>query len=112
MALAATLKKMLCEPGAKTATLRGTIALSSNYATGGETFNLTAFAGFPVKKDAQAQVAIWGSSGYNYGWVPGADLSAGKILLRSGTTELTAGAYPAGVTGDTIQFEVVIPKVS
>lgn len=112
MAMTATVKKRVSSfgKGHGVVILRGTIAFSGSYATGGETWSLIAFAGAPVKLTDDAIVGIWGSSGYNYGWVPGANLSNGKILIRTGTTELSAGAYPGGITGDTVQFEVVLPS--
>lgn len=110
MSLAATIKNALSERGQKTKKIRGTIALSGSYATGGETWNLTVFPGVPVQTGAPVQVAVWGKAGYSYGYVPGSNLTNGKLNVMNGTTELTAGPYPGGVTSDVIQFEIILPK--
>lgn len=112
MALAATIKNNLTDVGVRTVTLRGTLALSSSYATGGDAWDLTRFAGFPVQTGDQVSVSVWGANGYGYGYVPGANLTNGKIKVTTASnTELAAGAYPAGVTGDTIMFEIVLQKL-
>ncbi len=113
MALAVTVIPSLCEVGNKTRIIRGRIALSGSYpGENGDVFDLTKFAGAPVKKNAQAIVSIWGINGYGYGYYPGADLTAGKVKVTTASnTEHTTAAYAAGVSGDTINFEVVLPKL-
>lgn len=111
MAIAVTIYADLSEPGNKALKIRGKLVFSGSYATGGETFDLTVLRGVNVKKDAQAIVSVWGCNGYAYGWVPGATLAAGKIKASTtANTELGAGAYPAGITSDTVLFEVCVPK--
>lgn len=113
MAMTVTIKSSLCEWGQKCVTVRGTIVFSGSYATGGETWNLTTFAGVPVKKQDPVAVGIWGAAGYGYGYVPVVnDLSTGKLKISTtAATELLAGAYPAGITGDVVMFEIVLPKL-
>jgi len=51
-------------------------------------------------------VTIQGQSGYEYAYVNGTNASNGKLkILTTAATEVTAGAMPAGVSGDTIQFK-------
>ncbi|MBI4872713.1 MAG: hypothetical protein HY814_14235 [Candidatus Riflebacteria bacterium] len=115
MALTATMNPTLSEVGQKCRVIRGTLVFSGNYPTGGDILNLTLFAGAAVKRQAPVAVRIWGkgTSNHFYGYVPGADLTDGKVIVTLVTTgaELVAGAYPAGVTGDVITFEVVFPKL-
>lgn len=109
-----TFKRDLTEAGHKCIVVRGTGAVSGTYAAGGPTWDLTTIPGVPVKKTATAVVRIWGigTSNHNYSYVAGADLTAGKVLVTVSSTgvELGNGAVPAAVTGDTIWFEVVLPK--
>lgn len=115
MVVAFTLIKALCEWGQKCVTLRGTLALSGTYAAGGGTFNLTTIAGVPLKLTSPAQVRIWGkgASNHTYGYVAGTNLSDGKVLCTVTSTgvQLANGAVPAGITSDTIQVEIVVPKL-
>lgn len=111
MAMAVTVYNDLTEAGNKTLKIRGKLVFSGSYATGGETFNFTTIPGCNVKKDAVALVSVWGCGGYGYGWAPGGTLAVGKVKISTtAAAELTAGAYPAGVTSDTVFFEVCIPK--
>jgi len=100
----------------------GTIAASGSYSTSGDTLS---FAGFDqIKSDTipffvtiQSQKGT-GASGFEYRFVPGTTMANGKMQVfgqqpTSATTgvialsELAAGAYPAGVTGDAILVEAV-----
>jgi len=92
----------------------GTIAASGNYATGGDTLDLSQVAGLATSlAPDNVDIVSAGSpgSGWIYGFVPGTNLSNNKMQVfgQSGSqgsatalTELAAGAYPAGVTGDKI----------
>lgn len=90
--------------------VRGTLAFSGNYVTGGE---VPTFAG--VRSSSVTPTQLWaeGIAGYKYEWNP----ANGKILVRQGAgainlplAELSAAAYPAGVTGDTIRFVAEFKK--
>lgn len=82
----------------------GTIVASSTYATGGDTLS---FASLGINS---SQPPFWvkfnSLNGYSYVYAAGGGTQA-TGLMRANTasnTELAAGAYPAGITGDTIQF--------
>lgn len=94
----------------------GTIALSGSYAAGGEVLNWGAVPQVKSTRDP-----IWaqfeGKAGFVYQYdkpndklmVSGQEptsATAGVIAL----SELAAGAYPAGITGDSIQFYAVFEK--
>lgn len=106
------------------------ITASGNYATGGDTLDLTALfgtAGLPGYSYPTASLpekveilsanptATPQTNTFVYQYVPGTTLANGKFQVftgaaaQTGLTELSAGAYPAGVTGDTIEAELTIP---
>jgi hypothetical protein len=83
----------------------GSIVASSTYATGGDALS---FASLGIKS---SQAPFWvkfnSLNGYSYVYSPNATPTQANGLMRVNTTantELTAAAYPAGVTGDTIGF--------
>ena len=89
------------------------ITASGNYATGGDTLDLTAVTGapgvtLPPTSQLPLLVEVKGQAGYDYEYAAGTSQANGKLLVRqcagSGNpqAELSSGAYPAGVTGDTI----------
>lgn len=105
MAIAVTITKKWYD-GKKQFVL-GTLVFSGSYSTGGDTLS---FTGLGIQSSlAPDQVWVGGTSGYAFGYVPGspASQSNGKVKISTtAATELAAGAYPAGITGDTnIQFE-------
>ena len=81
----------------------GAITASGSYTTGGEALALTTLSGL---NRAPAKVEIVGKAGYKYEW----DAANAKMLTRqcaaasNPMAEISAAAYPAGVTGDTITF--------
>lgn len=107
-----------------------TVTPSGSYATGGDTLDLTAVFGttglpgysFPtaslperveiqsVKPTSAAQTNL-----FEYSYVPGTTLANGKFQVFTGAaaqtalTELSAGAYPAGVTAHVIEGVAIIP---
>lgn len=109
-----TIIPSLTDVGHRVVRLRGTLAISGTYAAGGPTLDLTKFAGFPVPIGASAQVRLWGTgaSNHSYGYTAGTNLTDGKVLCTVTSTgvELANGAVPAAITGDTIQFEITLPK--
>ncbi len=84
------------------------ITASGSYSSGGDTLNIASLVKtgkVPIKGFAQ----IEGQAGFQYCFVPGTDNTAHKVkvfqtgaAVSSPFAELGAGAYPAGVTGDTI----------
>ncbi len=96
----------------------GTVAASGNYATGGDTLDLSQT---PIIASAKPPIqgTPWmdGLAGYDYVFTPGAALSNGKVkIFQQGASagafpELASGAYPAAVTGDTITFYGIFKKL-
>jgi hypothetical protein len=108
--------------------VRGTIALSGNYPTGGDTLNFLT-ATFRLGVDGikssfpPSSIFIWSMQSQGAGtvsqyWYRGligttAANCAIQVLTgaaaQSGGAEFSAGAYPAGVAGDVIEFEAFFP---
>lgn len=104
--------------------LYGTVTPSGSYATGGDACS---FAGLDQVKTDQLPVQVEFYSArptssaqtnlYAYQYTPGTTLANGKFQVFTGAaaqtalTELSAGAYPAGVTGDVIMYHAIFPKL-
>ena len=90
-----------------------TLTFSGNYSSGGDTLDFTQVANvLPSDTIVQAFAESQnGNSGY-YIPVQGAALNNWKLkAFVGGGTELTAGAYPAGVTGDIVQLSITARKL-
>jgi hypothetical protein len=102
------------DQGLHLAYVYGTIALSGNYvqfAGAGEVLDFTK-AVFPPGQNlpvsgAPISFAAWGFTGFGYGTPQWTALQAKLRVNSASGTEQGAGAYPAGVTADTIFFEAV-----
>lgn len=94
------------------------VAASGNYVTGGDTLNLATagqdplFAGIVadvIASQGPTNLDVWSEGGNlanHYYAIPGTTPANNKVKIDSAfNTELSAGAYPAGVTGDTIVGE-------
>ena len=85
-------------------------------ATTGEPFDPSTLPGisqwYKCAPKVPKYVAVTSSNGYGIGFIPGATLALGKLKFTTGSgTELGAGAYPAGITGDTgITVEIACAK--
>jgi len=96
----------------------GTIAAAGNYSTGGDPLDLSQF---PVVASTQPPIQgtswIQGLTGYDYTFVPGTTMNSNKMkVFQQGSgagafPELAAGAYPSAITGDTISFHGIFPKL-
>ncbi|MGH9690056.1 MAG: hypothetical protein ACRD4C_02940 [Candidatus Acidiferrales bacterium] len=96
----------------------GTVAASGNYATGGDTLDLSQA---PVIASTQAPVqgTAWmdGLAGYDYVFYPGSAMNTGKMkIFQQGASagafpELAAGAYPAAISSDSITFYGIFKKL-
>jgi hypothetical protein len=101
----------------------GTIAASGNYATGGDTLDWTPVGAgvngrnFGIAQGPKAVINVYGISGYVYAPVAGTAINNWKLkaFQSAGSAapmaELGAGAYPGGVTGDTINFSAIFRKL-
>lgn len=94
----------------------GTIKATGNYPALGDVLNLSGFDQIktdvpPTQINIKSQKAT--TNVFQYSGIPGATLAACAMQVltgaaaQSGLTELSAGAYPAGVTGDVIAFEAI-----
>ena len=97
----------------------GTVAATGSYATGGDTVDLSQV---PVIASAQSPIqgTAWmdGLAGYDYVFIPGAAMNSNKVKIFASAgaaqatfPELTAGAYPAAITADTITFYGIFKKL-
>ena len=99
----------------------GTLTLSGNYSTGGDTLDWTTVAGSLASPNGRVFtpaalpvfVQITGTTGDQYGYVAGTLLNNGKVKINTASnTELGAGAYAARFTGDVnIFFDAAFPKL-
>jgi hypothetical protein len=91
----------------------GTLTFSGNYTTGGDTLDFTQVADklpstqvIQVFADSQN-----GNAGY-YVPVAGTALNNWKLkAFTGGGTEISAGAYPASVTSDSVQVTITARKL-
>ena len=87
----------------------GTLAFSGNYVTDGE---VPTFPGLRSSKAIADDIRIEGIAGYKYEY----NYANGKVLVRQSAaasnpmSQLSAAAYPAGVTGDTVRFRASFKK--
>jgi hypothetical protein len=97
----------------------GTLTLSGNYPTGGDTIDWTTVIGFQsdngrifLTQAIADSGFVSGSSGDTYAYVAGSALNNGKIKINTASnTELAAGAYPARISGDVnIFFDFNFPR--
>jgi hypothetical protein len=96
----------------------GTVAASGNYTTSGDTLDLSQF---PLVATTQPPIqgTAWmdGLAGYDYVFYPGAAMNSNKVkIFQQGASagafpELAAGAYPSGITSDTITFYGIFKKL-
>ncbi len=98
--------------------LIGQVTASGNYATGGDTLDVSVAgpAGLP---SSQPPMIAWidGLSGYDFVFAPGTAQNNGKVkVFANGAAagafpELASGAYPAAIIADTIMLEAVFHKL-
>jgi len=95
--------------------LIGTLTPSGSYSTGGDTLDFTTVASQLGASQAPLQVWVGGTTGDSYSFVRAGSptLANGKVKINTASnTELSSGAYPARITGDTnIQIEAVFSKL-
>ena len=86
------------------------VAFSGSYTAGGDTVDFSPFVSGNAS-DLPLSVCEERLGGYAASYVPGATIAAGKLkLFTTAATELSAGAYPAGLTGLTdARLVVVLP---
>jgi hypothetical protein len=89
--------------------ITGVIVASGSYSTGGDTAVFAAGELAKIKSSLPPVVfMLQGITKYLYRVIP----ATGKILVFIPDTglELAAGAYPAGITGDSISFYAIFHK--
>ncbi len=94
----------------------GKLAFSGSYATGGDTVDFTTIGDkiFSAVAQGPLQAVAFSQNGAAnaYVFVQGAAQNNWKLkIFIAGGTELAAGAYPAGVTGDVVQYQLTIRKL-
>jgi len=90
-----------------------TLSFSGNYTTGGDTLDFTQVAN-QLPSDTILRAFAGSQNGNNmyYTAVQGTALNNWKLkCFNGGGTEVTAGAYPAGVTGDIVQLSITARKL-
>jgi len=113
MALALTVNQFDVDATGKQVYAVGTITASGSYATGGDTLDLSNQSFIPSAQ-LPKQASIFSQNGqvFSYVFIRGAALNNSKVkIYQAGGTELAAGAYPAGITGDIIAFSATYPKL-
>lgn len=99
----------------------GTITASGNYSTAGDTLDFSKqdaikSTSVPVQVEVYSAKTAGPTNLFVYNYSPGTTIANGKCQVFTGAaaqtalTELSAGAYPAGVTGDSIVFHATFPK--
>lgn len=92
------------EPGLRSMRILGTLTFSGSYVVGGEVPTGLTKPG-TTKNAVMASFMSKGDHNFKY------DTAAGKVkVFAPAGTELTAAAYPAGVTGDVVVMELEYPK--
>lgn len=105
----------------------GTLAIGASpltYTTGGIACSFLGLdtikaSGAPLNVDVASQPAVASAAAakYVYQFLPGSSLGNGVLQIftgaaaQAGLTELSAGAIPAGVSGDTIAFHARFQRV-
>jgi hypothetical protein len=96
--------------------INGQLKFSGNYSTGGDTLDWTTVAdklgGSQCVGIAIASQTL--GNGYLPLGGPTTALNGWKVLCQTPGTfnsQLTAGAYPAGITGDTVTFSAIFRKL-
>src|SRR5579859_3213194 len=124
MPIAVTISKV--EASGQNLYAQGYLTFSGNYSTGGDTLDFTQATADPSFQGLNPQIestgpcdglAAWSVNGnllFQYVPIQGNALNNNKIKVSaSGTfgTELAAGAYPAGVTGDKVAWTAAFKKM-
>jgi hypothetical protein len=96
--------------------VNGQLKFSGNYVTGGDTLDFTTVADKLCSDQCLAVAIASQTLGNQYIAIggPATALNGGKVLCQNpGTfnTQLAAGAYPAGITGDVVTFTACLRKL-
>lgn len=106
MAIVATLVKQWWD--GKKLWAEYTLAFSGNYTSGGDTVNLQGTglqsSGSPTTVDIHSTSGTAAQAPNLYQWVPGTTQANGLVRAFTGITEVSTGAYPAAITGDTARM--------
>lgn len=91
----------------------GTIAASANYATGGDTLDLTG-KGIVGVKSAPIYGEVHGKAGFHYAFDPGTTMANGKVIARPGLPQHTHDLLVTGgqAAGNALQeLATVVGKI-
>jgi len=90
-----------------------TLSFSGSYPAGGDTLDFTQVADkLPSTQIVQAFAESQNGNGGYYVPVQGSGLNNWKLkAFSSAGTEISAGAYPAGVTSDIVQLSITARKL-
>jgi len=90
-----------------------TLTFSGSYTTGGDTLDFTQITNqLPSDTIVQAFAASQNGNSMYYTPIQGTALNTWKLkCFLGGGTELSAGSYPAGVTGDIVQLSITARKL-
>ncbi len=85
----------------------GTLVASGSYVTGGDSFSLK--SGRIRSRRPPKYVHIKGANGFVYGWQAGPQDALKMLAFEAGAQgsaldQVAAGAYPAGIIADGIQY--------
>jgi hypothetical protein len=111
MSLAITINSV--DTGADNVYVFGSLSVSGNYSTGGDTLDFTTVPSQIPASQPPVQLWVGGSTGDSYSWIKGTALNNQKVKVNTtSNTELASGAYPSRITGDaSVQFEAVFSKL-
>jgi hypothetical protein len=113
MALALTVHQFDVDSTGKQVYVAGVVTATGNYATGGDTLDLSNQSFIPsAQLPKQASLFTQTGQVYNYAFIVGTALNTNKVKIYvAGGTELASGAYPAAILNDVIAFSAVYPKL-
>lgn len=82
------------------------LTFSGNYTSGGDTLNLQGLgiqsSNIPSIMDILSTLSTAAATKQSYQWTKGTTQANGLVRCFTGTAEVSTGAYPANMTGDTV----------
>ena|SRR5580692_7278423 len=82
------------------------LTFSGSYTSGGDTLNLQSLgiqsSGIPSIMNIVSSLSTAAATQNNYQWTKGSTTANGLVRCFTGSTEVSSGAYPANISGDTV----------